>query len=85
MKTKFKIALAIPLAIAGLLVLAVGASAAEAPSKHSLAVALQEALAKEDLTAVRAAAAAGRRALGDKAACRRSRTSILPFQTVVAG
>lgn len=49
------------------ILLAAGASAAEAPGKKALTAALQEALAKEDLTAVREAAAAVRRALGDMA------------------
>ena len=49
------------------ILLAAGACAAEAPGKKALAAALQEALAKEDLTAVREAAAAARRALGDQA------------------
>ena len=49
------------------ILLAAGVCAAEAPGKKALTAALQEALAKEDLTAVREAAAAARRALGDKA------------------
>lgn len=49
------------------ILLAARSCAAEAPSKQVLTAALQAALAKEDLTAVREAAAAARRALGDQA------------------
>jgi len=47
--------------------LGVGALAADLPRKQAFTTELQAALAKEDLTAVRAAATTARRALGDKA------------------
>ena len=50
-----------------LILLLSGANAAEVATRKTLAAALQSALAKEDLTAVREAVAAERRALGEKA------------------
>lgn len=50
-----------------LVLLAIGADAAEAVDKKNRTAALQEAVAKEDLTAVREAVAAEQRALGKKA------------------
>lgn len=64
---KTKILPAVALTVAGLFVLAAGAAAAEAPGNKSLAVALQEALAKEDLAAVREVVATAQRTSGDKA------------------
>ncbi|MBI5799138.1 MAG: hypothetical protein HZA92_00220 [Verrucomicrobia bacterium] len=57
-----------PFIICLLLILLVsGANAAEVATRKTLAAALQSALAKEDLTAVRVAVAAERSALGEKA------------------
>ena len=50
-----------------LVLLMSGACAPEAPNTKALTAALRAALAQEDLSAVRNAAAAARRALGEKA------------------
>ena len=60
------------------LLVATAAGCVEAPNKKALATALQEALAKDDVQAVREAAAATRHALGDQAGVPEVKDKYLP-------